>query len=138
MVSEMKDATDRNFRHFGPFFALSASWQPGKSKFEHWKETPGDIIILHICTTNYNHTIYGSWDMKHDRHNFLSFWTVFCPFTPLWTQKIKIFKKLEKIPEDVIISQRYTTVIWCMVPKIWSAMDRMFCHFGPSFALLTP
>ena len=24
--------TDRNFWHFGPFFALSAAWQPGKSK----------------------------------------------------------------------------------------------------------
>ena len=24
---------------------------------------PGYIIILHICTKNYNHMIYGSWDM---------------------------------------------------------------------------
>ena len=29
-----------------------------------------------------NHVMYGSWYMEHDRHNFLSFWTVFCPFTP--------------------------------------------------------
>ena len=27
--------------------------------------------------------LYGSWDMERDRHNFLSFWTIFCPFTPL-------------------------------------------------------
>ena len=47
------------------------------------KKTPGDIIILHICTTNYNHMMYDSWDMECDRHNFLSFWTVFCSFTPL-------------------------------------------------------
>ena len=49
--------------------------------------------------------MYGSWDMEYDRHKFLSFWTAFCPFTPLWTQKIKIFKKMEKIPEDIIILQ---------------------------------
>ena len=70
------------------------------------EKTPGDIIILHICTINDNHMMYGSWDMECNRQNFLSFWTVFCPFTPLWTQKIKIFKKVEKIPEDIIILQR--------------------------------
>ena len=25
-----------------------------------------------------------------------------------------------------------------MVPEIWSATDRIFCHFGPFFALLPP
>ena len=23
------------------------------------------------------------------------------------------------------------TIIWCMVPEIWSATDRIFCRFGP-------
>ena len=27
-----------NFCHFGPFFALSAPWQPRKSKFSNWKK----------------------------------------------------------------------------------------------------
>ena len=30
------------------------------------------------------------------------------------------------------------TIIWCMVPEIWSMTDRSFCHFGPFFALLLP
>ena len=30
------------------------------------------------------------------------------------------------------------TVIWCMVPEIWSATDRTFCHFGLSIALIPP
>ena len=30
------------------------------------------------------------------------------------------------------------TIIWCMVPEIWSVTDRIFCHFGPFFALLAP
>ena len=24
---------------------------------------PGDIIILHMCTKNYDQMMYGSWDM---------------------------------------------------------------------------
>ena len=52
--------------------------------------------------------IYSFWDMERDRHNTLSFWTVFYPFTPLWTEKIKILKKWKKIPEDIIIFQMYT------------------------------
>ena len=30
------------------------------------------------------------------------------------------------------------TIIWCTVPEIWSATDRIFFYFGPSFALLPP
>ena len=28
------------------------------------------------------------------------------------------------------------TIIWCTVPEIWTATDRIFCHFGPFFAVL--
>ena len=45
--------------------------------------------------------------MKCDRQNFLSFWTVFCPFTSLTAQKIKIFKKWKKHLE---ISSFYNSV----------------------------
>ena len=55
---------------------------------ENMEKTLGDIIILHM--------MYGSWYMRHNRHNFLSFWTILCPFTPLTTQKIKILKKGKK------------------------------------------
>ena len=51
------------------------------------------IPCLHMCTINDNHMMYGSWDTKHDGQNFLSFWTFFCPSTPLTTQKMKILKK---------------------------------------------
>ena len=63
------------------------------------KKTCGDIIILHMCTINDNHMMYGSWDMECDRYNFLPFWVIFCPFTPVTTQKIKTFKKMKKTPE---------------------------------------
>ena len=60
------------------------------------KETAGDTIILHMCTINDNHMMYGSWYMECDKQNFLSFWTVFCSFTHLTTEKIKFKKKKEK------------------------------------------
>ena len=60
------------------------------------KKFAGDIIILHMCTKNHNHMMYGSWDMECDRQNFLSLWTAFCSFNPLGTQKIKILKKWKK------------------------------------------
>ena len=41
--------------HFGLFFALL---QPKKSKFWKIKKTPGDIIILHMCTKNYYQMMY--------------------------------------------------------------------------------
>ena len=58
-----------------------------------------------MCTINDNHMMYGTSDMECKGHNFLTFWTFFCPFTQLWTQKIKILKKVEKNPEDLIILQ---------------------------------
>ena len=30
------------------------------------KKTPGDNIILHKCTKNYDHMMHRSWDMVHD------------------------------------------------------------------------
>ena len=94
MVPEIPSETDIIFCHFGPFFC---PFTPiALLILKKMKKPPGDIIILHICTINDNHMMYGSWDIKHDRLNFLSVWTIFCPFTPLRAKKIKIFKKIEK------------------------------------------
>ena len=29
------------------------------------------------------------------------------------------------------------TIIWCVVPEIWSVTDKIFCHFGSFFCLFT-
>ena len=61
------------------------------------KKNPGDFILLHMCTINENHMMYGSWNMRSNRHNFLSFWTIFCPFIPPWQpSKTKLLKNEEK------------------------------------------
>ena len=30
------------------------------------KKEPGDIIILHMCTKNYDQMMYGSWDVVRE------------------------------------------------------------------------
>ena len=55
--------------------------------------------------------MYGSWDIKCDRKNFLSFWAIFCPFTPLTAGKMKISKKTKKkkkTPGNIITLQKCT------------------------------
>ena len=65
MLPEIWSATDRIFCPFGPIFALyppppPPPMDPENQNFEKMKKTPGDIIILQICTINDNYMIYGS------------------------------------------------------------------------------
>ena len=76
---KMKKASGDLTLHFLPFDP------PVNSKnqnFEKIKKTIGDIIILHFCTTNDDHMIV--WFLRYQvrQTNFLSFWAIFCPFTP--------------------------------------------------------
>ena len=55
---------------------------------------PGDIILLYIHV-HHKWKSYDVWFLRYgtcDRQNFLSFWTIFCRFTPLTTQKSKFWK----------------------------------------------
>ena len=62
------------------------------------KKTPRDIIISHKCTKNHDNRLHCSWDVVCDRFNcYFSFWAIFCPFTPVVAQKIKISKKCREI-----------------------------------------
>ena len=94
----------QNFLSFWTIFCPFTPLTTRKIKIlKNWKKKSGNIIILHMCTTNDNHMMYGSWDMKHDRQNFLSFWTVFLPFYLPNNLKNQNFEKLKKPPEDIII-----------------------------------
>ena len=115
---------------------------PKNQNFEKLQKPPRDIIILHKCTKNHGHMLYCSWDMVHDKCNcYFSFWAIFCPFTPLTAQKIKILKKWKKHLE---ISSFYICVPkimirWCTVPEIWCMTDvTVISHFGLFLALLPP
>ena len=88
-------AWQKIFCHFGPFFTFCHPNKLKNQNFEKLKKTPGDTIILHKCIKNHDHMLYGSWDMVHIMCYF-SFWAIFCPFTSLISQKIKMKKKNEK------------------------------------------
>ena len=79
-----------HFRHFFPFYPPS---NPENQNSEKTKKASGDVIMLHIRNKNHSHMMCAPWDMECDRHNFLLFWAIFCPFTPLTTWKTKILKK---------------------------------------------
>ena len=107
---------------------------------KNWKKKSGNIIILHMCTTNENQMMYGSWDMKHDRQNFLSFWTVFLPFYLPNNLKNQTFEKLKKKSMEIL--SFYTCVPqmkikWCMVPEILSMTERLFLSFWTTFCHFT-
>ena len=54
--------------HFGLFFCLFTLVTAQKNQnFKKMKKTPGDIIILHMCTKKYDEIKYSSWDMVRDR-----------------------------------------------------------------------
>ena len=75
-------ATDRCTFYFS--FWVIFALLPKNEKFRKIKTMPGDIIILHKCKKNHDHTLYCSWDMAPYRCNcYFSFWTIFSPFTTL-------------------------------------------------------
>ena len=73
----------------------------------------------------------------------LLFWTNFCPFTPLTTQKIKILIKWKQKQKHLEISLFYTSVpkiviICYTVPAIWRVMDVIFFSFWAIFLPFYP
>ena len=103
------------------------------------KNTPGDIIILHKCTINDNHT----WFLRYEARQTELFVILghFLTFDPPNNPKTKNLKKTRKYLK---ISSFYTSVpkimiICYTVPKIWCMMDVIVIfHFVLFFAILTP
>ena len=113
----------------GQFLPFYPRKNPKNQNFEKMKKFTGDIIILRVCTKNHNHMMYGSWDTEWDGQNFCHFG----PFFAILPGKSKFWEMLSFytcVPKIM--------VIWCMLPEIWSATDRIFCYFGRFFALLHP
>ena len=123
-VPEIRSETDRIFCHFGPFCPFTPT-QRRKSGFWHYeKNTWRYYHLIHVYHKwqSYDATFlrYRAWQ------NFRSFWTIFCPFIPQTTQKIKILQQWKKRQE---ISSFYTFVpnimiTWCTVSETWYATDR--------------
>ena len=76
-----KGTTDRFWWFWATFCSFTLLTIRKTKILKKFKKRHGDII-LHLRTKNDNRMMYGSWDMECNRHNFLSFWTIFCPITP--------------------------------------------------------
>ena len=82
--------------HFLPFYSPCNDPKNQNS----WRYYP--FIHIYMCTINEDHMIYGSWNKRCNRQEFLWFRVICCPFSPLTTQKIKILK-FRKTFGDMII-----------------------------------
>ena len=58
-VPETWSETNIIFCHFGPFFPLLPPNKPKNKNLEKMKKS-GDSILLHMCTINQDHMVYGS------------------------------------------------------------------------------
>ena len=89
-------------RHVLPFWTIFCLFNNRRQQnFENIKKT-GDIIILQRSTKNHDHMLHCPWDMACELWD-MAFWAIFCPFTFLMAQKIKIFIKWNKTAWDFII-----------------------------------
>ena len=74
---------------------------------------------------------YGSWDMEHDGQNFLSFRAIFCPFTLLTPQKIKILKKWKNAWRYYHFTKMYQKPWSYATLYLHFSLWAIFCHFTP-------
>ena len=61
-----------------------------------------EVLLFYTFVPQMAIMMYGSWYIKRDRQNFLSFWAIFCPLPHLQCRKSKFWKN-EKAPRDIII-----------------------------------
>ena len=105
MIPEIRSTTDRFFSHFEPIFTLlllsATPYHPFHpttqrikilKKWEKKKNATG-IIILHKCTINDKHMIYGSWDINCNKQIFFVILGNFLLFQSPNDPKNENFKK---------------------------------------------
>ena len=117
--------------HFLPFYLPK---NQKNQNFEQMNKTAWDIIILYICTINYNFMIYGSWDAEWDKQNFfvilVNFLLLFLP-SPCTKKK----KKNEKMKQYIWGYHKWPSYdAWFLR---YGVRQTEFYHFGPVFATLS-
>ena len=125
----------RFFVVLGYFLPFDPPNNPKYQNFEKMKQTPGDIIILHMSTINPE-----TWSTTD---NFISFWTIFCPFTPtppppppsLTTPRTKILKKWKK---NLEASSFYTGAFSTWLLRYQLQLTDFFAILGHFFPFYHP
>ena len=94
--SDMECLHRHNFLSFQAIFCSFAPLLTPEIKIcNKCKKSPGDIILLHMCTINQDHMMYGSWDMKFNRQNFFVILGNFLSFYPPNTLKNENIKNVK-------------------------------------------
>ena len=122
--------------HFLPFYF------PNNFENQNFevKRVSGDVIILHKWTIDDNHMMYGSWDEVQQTECFVILGH-FLPFYFHNNPENQNFEKVKKASGDVIIlhicitSENHMYCSWDMKCDRQNLCNRLFCHFGPLFAL---
>ena len=122
------------FCHFGSFFTL---YWPQKSKFGKNEEN-AQIYYYHL--THLYHK-WKSYDVCFFRYGmqqteFLSFWAIFCLFTPLDNPKNQNFSNTKKAPEDIMILHKCTKNHDYLLYFSWHVACEGCDYYFSIFALL--
>ena len=113
--------TDKKFCHFWQFFAL---WAPDNPENQNFKIEKNTWRYYHFKHLHHKWQSYDVWFTE-----FLSFWTVFCPFYPHNNPKNQNFEKLKKTPPDITIFHMCTINDNHMIYGFWDIKhNRFFCH----------
>ena len=109
-------------------------------KIKIWKKrkkTPGQIL-LHMCTINQDHMMYGFWDIKFNRQNFVVILGNFLPFylpppppNTLKNENIKNEKKTWIIIKNITILHKCTKnhdLLYCSRDMVHEGCNCYF-HF---------
>ena len=106
--------------HFLPFYPTN---NLKNYHFKKMKKSARDISLLHICTINEDHMMYGSWDIRSDR--------IFFNFRN--NPENQNFDKMKIKFEDLIILHGYHKWFWINIYGSWDidCKRQFFCHFRP-------
>ena len=121
---------------FLSFWAIFLPFDPpNNAKSQNFEKIKKSLKILsfYICVPQMTIMVYGSWYIKHDRQNFLSFWAIFCPFPPNnpENQNLEKRKKLLDISFTQVYHKWQSYYIWFLRYQML-----FFCHLWPFLALL--
>ena len=124
MCTINKDSWDirRNRQKFSSFWVIFCPFIPLTNqkikilkKWQKKKKNPGDVIILHLSTTNDNHMMYNVWFLRYGVQQEKSFLILDHFLSFYW--KIKILKKRESLESSSYPCVPQMTITWCcMVP----------------------
>ena len=126
---------NRAFVILGQFLPFDPPDNPKNQNFEKMKKVWRYYRFTFVHHKWY-HMMYASWNMECNRHSFLSFWAIFCPFTLLKTPKIEIWKIYKKTPGHIILLHM-CSINEDMIYGSWDIKcnGQSFCNPGPFFAL---